>query len=198
MKKESLSGTGLRLILLAIFVLASATDIFSAWKAPGNVTRVLKTKANAIVLETTSRAKISIEFFDLDIIRIRMAANGMFERDFSYAIDYSHDRMTPVTKLTQTPREITLSNFAGAKVVVAPSPLSIRIFDEHGAEVIRDDASQPVLFDPETGEIQARKLRNSEVETYYGLGEKAFSEMSRNGKFIVNWNTDTFSYPVGT
>lgn len=41
-------------------------------------------------------------------------------------------------------------------------------------------------------------LRPSEVETYYGFGEKAFAEMSRNGKFIVNWNTDTFSYPIGT
>ncbi|MEP6705616.1 MAG: hypothetical protein ABJB34_12485, partial [Acidobacteriota bacterium] len=198
MKKESSTRSRRRLIILAIFVLASATDIFAAWKAPGNVTRVVKTKANAIVLETTSRAKISIEFFDLNVIRIRMAANGMFERDFSYGIDYSRDRMTPVTKLAQTPREITLSNFAGAKVVVARSPLSIRIFDEQGSEVLRDDASQPVLFDPETGEIQARKLRNSEVETYYGFGEKAFPEMSRDGKFIVNWNTDTFSYPVGT
>src|SRR5207245_10118130 len=31
-----------------------------------------------------------------------------------------------------------------------------------------------------------------------GFGEKAFAEMSRDGKFIVNWNTDTFSYPIGT
>ena len=52
--------------------------------------------------------------------------------------------------------------------------------------------------DDETGEIKATKMRRSEVETYYGFGEKAFIEMSRNGKYIVNWNTDTFGYPVGT
>lgn len=149
-------------------------------------------------MNTTSRAKVSIDFFDIDVIRIRVAASGAFERDFSYAIDYSVERHTPITKLAQNATEITLSNSNGAKVVISRSPFAIRILDENGATVVSDDATRPILFDSETGEIQTSKTRNGEVETYYGFGEKAFAEMSRNGKFIVNWNTDTFSYPVGT
>lgn len=198
MKKESSLllrvHLGVSLIVLLFFV----TNTFASWQTPGSVTRVTRTKTNAIVLDTTSRAKVLIEFFDINVIRIRVAPKGVFERDFSYAINYSLDRHTPVTKLTQTRSEVTLSNFEGAKVIIGRAPLSIRVFDAAGDLVVGDDASRPMMFDPDTGEIQSTKVRNGEVETYYGFGEKAFAEMSRTGKFIVNWNTDTFSYPVGT
>ena len=150
------------------------------------------------MLGTTSRAKVSIEFFDIDVIRIRVAPNGVFERDFSYAFDYSVERHTPKTTVSQTAAQVTLANYYGAKVVVTRAPFAVRIVDENGATIVDDDRARPILFDPDTGEIQTSKSRNGEVETYYGFGEKAFAEMSRNGKFIVNWNTDTFSYLVGT
>ena len=182
--------------LLLIFFFASQVN--SAWQSVGNVTRVTQTRSNAIQLETTSRAKVSIEFFDIDVIRVRIAPNGTFERNFSYAIDPSVDRHTPITKLSQTAASITFANANGTRVVITRAPFSLRIVDEAGREIVRDDTARPVLFDRTTGEIQTTKLRNGEVETYYGFGEKAFPEMSRTGKFIVNWNTDTFSYPVGT
>src|SRR5687768_3070265 len=187
-----------RLALLLFIIFIVALHVSGAWQPVGNVTRVTRSKTNGVVLDTSSRAKVSIEFFDIDVVRIRITPSGVFERDFSYAIDYSVDRHTPVTTLTQTAKAITLANFRGVKVVVERSPFSIRIFDESGQMILGDDLTRPVLFDRSTGEIQVAKSRNGEVETYYGFGEKAFAEMSRNGKFIVNWNTDTFSYPVGT
>ncbi|HVF30849.1 MAG TPA: TIM-barrel domain-containing protein, partial [Pyrinomonadaceae bacterium] len=134
----------------------------------------------------------------IDVIRIRLSPAGRFERDFSYAIDYSVDRHSPITRLSQTAAQVIISNVNNTRVVVRRAPFSIGIFDDAGNLIIADDAARPVIFDRSTGEIQAAKLRNGEVETYYGFGEKAFAEMSRNGKHIVNWNTDTFSYPVGT
>ena len=101
-------------------------------------------------------------------------------------------------KIAQTATQIVLTNFAGAKVVIQKAPFLVSVFDENGKAVIEDDPKHPTMFDLATGEVQTTKLRRSEVETYYGFGEKAFAEMSRNGKFIVNWNTDTFSYPIGT
>jgi len=187
-----------RAFLSLVIVVFLSLQVRAAWQTPGNVTRVTSTKTNGIVINTTSGAKVWIEFFDLNVIRIRIAANGIFARDFSYAVDYGHDRKMPVTKLSQTASQITFSNFEGAKVVVDRAPLTIRIYDAAGNLVVGDDPSRPMMFDNATGEFQTTKLRNGEVETYYGFGEKAFAEMSRNGKFIVNWNTDTFSYPVGT
>ena len=101
-------------------------------------------------------------------------------------------------KLTQTAKEIVLTNGFGAKIVIEKMPFAVKIFDEKGKLIVQDDAKHPTVFDKATGEIRTTKLRRSEVETYYGFGEKAFIEMSRNGKYIVNWNTDTFAYPIGT
>jgi alpha-glucosidase len=171
---------------------------FASPTVVGNVTSMTTSKTNGIILSTSSGAKVLIEFVDQNVIRIRLAPKGSFERDFSYAIDYGHDRKTPAVRVIQTTTEITLTNFAGAKVVIQKRPFLVRIYDENGKPVVEDDAHHPTQFDRDTGEIQTTKLRSSEVETYYGFGEKAFAEMSRDGKFIVNWNTDTFSYPVGT
>ncbi len=149
-------------------------------------------------METSSRAKVLIEFFDVDILRIRVAPGGAFERNISYAIDHSRDRKTPAVKVSQTRSEIILSNQHGTKVVIRKIPFSIKILDESGRTILEDDPRHPTLFDKSTGEIQTTKLRKSEIETYYGFGEKAFTGMSRHGQYIVNWNTDTFSYAIGT
>lgn len=150
-----------------------------------------------MLLETSSRARILIEFYDLDVVRVRLAPGGVFEREFSYAIDFSRDRKTPSCRLSQTAGEIVLTSHFGSKVVVQKRPFAVKIYDEMGELVIQDDALHPTGFDKATGEIRTTKLRRSEVETYYGFGEKAFPEMSRDGKHIVNWNTDTFAYPIG-
>ncbi len=171
----------------------------AAWQTVGNVTRVTQTaKKNGVILDTSSRAKVSVEFFDINSIRVRVAPNGKFEREFSYAFDYSVDRKTPIVKFTQNAKEIVLTNAFGAKAVIQKMPFAVKIFDETGKLIVEDDARHPTSFDKATGEIRTTKMRRSEVETYYGFGEKAFLEMSRNGKYIVNWNTDTFAYPIGT
>lgn len=180
------------------FLLLFCVQVRAEWQNIGNITRLVTEGTNRVVLDTSSRAKISVEFFDNYVIRIRVAPTGKFERDFSYAVDYSVDRKSPVVKVTQTATQITLTNYDGAKVVIMKSPYTVQVFDESGAAVLEDDMKHPTVFDEVTGEIQTTKFRRSEVETYYGFGEKAFPEMSREGKFIVNWNTDTFSYPIGT
>lgn len=182
--------------LFVAFILVIQTN--AAWQTVGNITRVAQTKTNGVILDTTSRAKISVEFFDINSIRVRVAPTGKFEREFSYAFDYSHDRKTPTVKVSQTAKEIVLTNAFGAKIVINKLPFAVKIFDETGKLIVEDDAKHQTMFDKETGEIQTTKMRRSEVETYYGFGEKAFPEMSRNGKYLVNWNTDTFAYPVST
>ncbi len=180
------------------FILLFSAQARAEWQNVGNVLKVSVAGTNRVVLETSSRAKVSVEFFDNDAVRVRVAPTGKFERDFSYAVDYSVGRKSPLINITQSAAQIILTNNTGTKVVIKKAPFSVQIFDESGAIVLRDDAKHPTVFDRATGEIQTTKLRRSEVETYYGFGEKAFAEMSRNGKYIVNWNTDTFAYPIGT
>ncbi len=176
----------------------SAAEIQGAWESIGNVTRVSKTTQNGVELETSSRAKVSVEFSMTNTVRIRIAPTGIFERDQSYAFDPNLKFVPTAITVIKRASEIILTAADGSRVTIKRRPFAIEIFDATGLTVLRDDPKRPTLFDKESGEIQTTKLRRSEVETYYGFGEKAFIEMSRNGKYIVNWNTDTFAYPVGT
>lgn len=174
------------------------SQINAAWQEIGNVTKISETKQNGVILELSSGAKANIEFFNSNVVRIRIAPNGIFEREFSYAFDPSMKQTTPNAKVSQAADSIVLTTQNGVKVSISKTPFSIKIFDETGEIIVQDDIKHPTSFDKETGEIKTSKLRKSEVETYYGFGEKAFLEMQRNSKYIVNWNTDTFAYPVGT
>ena len=187
-----------RIFLIFIALLCLPVLVKAEWKTLGSVTRVAETGANGVVLETSSNAKVEISFFNQTTARVRVAPNGTFERDFSYAFDYSADRKVPDVRVSQQNDEIVLTNSFGAKIAVKKSPFLIKIYNTNGEVICEDDPKHPAMFDDQTGEIKATKMRRSEVETYYGFGEKAFAEMSRNGKYIVNWNTDTFGYPVGT
>ncbi|MEP7037770.1 MAG: TIM-barrel domain-containing protein, partial [Acidobacteriota bacterium] len=186
-----------KLLLFLIILLFLPLLVQAEWKTFGSVTRIAETKKNGVILETSSKAKVEISFFDQTSVRVRIAPNGTFERDFSYAFDYSVDRKVPDVKVLELNDEIVLTNYFGAKVSIKKTPLLVTIYNVGGEIVCQDDLKHPAIFDDETGEIKATKLRRSEVETYYGFGEKAFAQMNRNSEYIVNWNTDTFAYPVG-
>lgn len=176
----------------------SNVDAFAGWHAVGNVTKISEQKKNGVVLETSSTARVSVVFFDANTIRVRVAPNGVFERGPDYAFDPSHLRTEPTVTVEKTSTSIIVKGPDGTMAIIQMTPFSVKIVDPNGETVVQDDKKHETMFDPETGEIQTTKLRRSEVETYYGFGEKAFAEMSRDGKYIVNWNTDTFSYPIGT
>lgn len=197
-KQTKICCNAIKFCSFLCLVLLCSLSVRSAWQEAGKVTKTSETRQNGVDLELSSGAKVRIEFFDLNVVRIRIAPSGTFEREFSYAFDYSHGRKVPGIKVSETGAEITLTNYYGAKVVISRASFAVDLFDESGEIIVRDDPKHPTLFDKTTGEIRTSKLRKSEVETYYGFGEKAFAEMNRNSKYIVNWNTDTFAYPVGT
>ncbi len=186
--------TPLLLLLAALFAGSSAAQ----WRSLGNVATVKPAASGRVILTTDSRAAASVEFIDQGVIRVRVAPFGKFERDLSYAFDPDSRRIPQAARLVQTRSQMILTGGDGTKVVIWRSPLRIDVYDGAGRLVVADDAKNPVMFDRSSGEFAASKRRSSEVETYYGFGEKAFAEMSRGGKYIANWNTDTFAYAVGT
>jgi hypothetical protein len=67
------------LVFVALFFTA---DAFATLESIGSVTRVARSKPNAIILDTTSRARVQIEFFDIDVIRIRVAPSRHIRTGF--------------------------------------------------------------------------------------------------------------------
>lgn len=180
-------------LLLICLVFASFIQSKAEIQSVGNVVSFEK-KANVVTLQTSSGASVQVSFFDLETVRVRMSKSATFEREFSYAFDYSVERKTPTVKVLQTNAEIIISNYKNAKVVVNKNPLMIQIFDENNYRVNSD--SSPMAFDRDSGEVRAVKSRHN-LETFYGFGEKALP-FSRDGQYITNWNTDAYGYVLGT
>lgn len=185
------------LAVVSLLLIASGTT-FASWATVGRVTRATNSKANGVLLDTTSGAKVLVEFYGVNVVRVRVTPTGKFERDYSYAIDPESKFTEPKIAVSQTVKTITLTKSDGTRIIIQKAPFSLDVIDDRGNPVIQNDPTDPTSFNLATGEVKTTMLRRSEAETYYGFGEKAFAEMSRNGKFIVNWNTDTFSYPIGT
>ncbi len=188
----------LRMIFLVLVTMFAGGNAPAQLKPIGDVATLVQKGAGHVAFTTTGGPLASVSFTSADVVRVRIAPSGEFEPDKSYAFDPQFKPSAVNARINERSDEIELVSPDGIRVVIKRRPFQIEIYDADNRAVLKDDPRRPVLFDPDSGEIQATKLRPSELETYYGFGEKAFIEMSRNGKHIVNWNTDTFSYPVGT
>ncbi|MEO8074398.1 MAG: hypothetical protein ABI686_14255, partial [Acidobacteriota bacterium] len=121
-----------KLLLFLIILLFLPLLVQAEWKTFGSVTQIAETKKNGVILETSSKAKVEISFFDQTSVRVRIAPNGTFERDFSYAFDYSVDRKVPDVKVLELNDEIVLTNYFGAKVSIKKTPLLVTIYNVGG------------------------------------------------------------------
>jgi alpha-glucosidase len=179
--------------LLCAFTVG-AGDARAAWRGAGDVSAVAH-ETNGVTLTLSSGARVAVTFFDLDVVRVRLAPRGVFERDFSYAV-WSRDRKTVAALIRETRDDVEIkTRVEGPKIVIRRRPFTVTVFDARGNVVVADDAARPVSFDPENGAIEASKRRD-ELEFYYGFGEKALPT-SRQGQVMVNWNTDAYAYAPG-
>ncbi|HZH32966.1 MAG TPA: TIM-barrel domain-containing protein [Pyrinomonadaceae bacterium] len=179
--------------LLFAFTVA-ANEARAAWRAAGDVVAVTR-EANGVTLTLTSGARVRVTFFDLDVVRVRAAPRGAFERDYSYAT-WARDRKTVAAVVRETPDTIEIrTRVEGARIVIRRRPFTVTVLDARGNVVVADDAARPFSFDTENGAIEASKRRD-ELEFYYGFGEKALPT-SRQGQVLVNWNTDAYAYGPG-
>lgn len=183
--------------LAALLGLASLPAC-AAWQTVGAVTQATRTGDEAS-FATASGAQVMVGFVTPDVVRVRMAPGGKFGRDFSYALEAAAPARAKLRFDDGAERsELRADADNGARVVVQKRPvLSITVFDAQGRVVAGDDPARPMAFDAETGAVEAAKQRGA-YELYYGFGEQGLPTISREGQFLVNWNTDSYKYPVGT
>ncbi len=185
-------------VVCGVCLWLGAFEARAAWRALGDVKNVERGRyAAQFVL--TDGARVSVSFVTPDVARVRVNSRGKFEPDVSYALE-AKERQGVVTTIRETTDAIEIlsgdASRPAMRVVVKRRPFSVTIYDANNNVVCADDASRGVMFDDVTGAFEATMMRASETETYYGFGEKAMP-MSRHNQRMVNWNTDTFNYPVG-
>ncbi|MHB8285534.1 MAG: glycoside hydrolase family 31 protein [Caulobacteraceae bacterium] len=133
--------------------------------------------------------RLRVEALTSDILRVRLAPDGVWAEDASWAVSpqIRHDRgavtatadgfATSTMRVHVDPQNgaLTVTNLAG-QVITADAPTPYRRDGEHGFELRR---ALPV------------------GEHVFGLGDKT-GELDRRGGSFVDWNTDSFGFKSST
>src|ERR1051325_9852896 len=152
MSRPSNRTRGLVFASTLLCLLLLPCEARAAWRAAGDVSAVAR-QADGVVLTLTSGARVAVTFRDLEVVRVRLAPSGTFERDFSYAVE-SKDRKTVKATITETRDEIRVSSLDGATVVIKRRPFLVTVLDDEGRVVVEDDPARPPAFDTATGAIE--------------------------------------------
>jgi len=182
---------------LALLAPLASLPAQAAWQGVGAATQA-KRSGDEVSFATAGGAQVIVSFVTADVVRVRMGADGKLGRDFSYARVDNASTPAKFEFDDNVERSELRAAASGTRVVVQKRPmLSITIYDAQGRVVVADDPARPMAFDAATGAVEASKQRGA-YELYYGFGEQGLPTISREGQFLVNWNTDSYKYPVGT
>jgi alpha-glucosidase len=166
-------------------VLGSGFAAAQGWQHLGKVQRVEKLKDGVEL--TAGAAKVRVTVFRDGVFRVRLAPNGTFPKDSSWAVIESPE--PPAFKIEENPKQIRIA--AGSVVAtVQRSPLLINFSDAAGNVLLADEPSLPMAWNGQR--IHAWKKMPLD-ENYYGLGDKA-GPMNRRNRAFTNWNTDEFGW----
>jgi alpha-glucosidase len=170
-------------LLLAGFSIGSAAA--SGWQHIGNVQRVEKLQDGVEL--TAGSAKVRITVFRDGVIRVRLAPQGTFPKDFSWAVIESPEPPSFNVEDGKSELRMTVERVV---VIVRKVPLLITFADQAGKPLLADEPSLPMAWNGSY--VHAWKRMPSE-EGYYGLGDKPGSMNRRNRAFTM-WNTDFFGW----
>jgi alpha-glucosidase len=176
-----------RSIAIGLFCLTLGSGLVFAqgWQHLGNVQRIERLKDGVEL--TAGTAKVRVTAFRDGVFRVRVAPNGTFPKDFSWAVIESPQ--PPAVKVEENQKEIRIA--AGNIVaMVQRSPLLIDFSDAAGNVLLADEPSLPMAWNGRR--IHAWKKMPAN-ENYFGLGDKA-GPMNRRNRAFTNWNTDEFGW----
>ena len=178
----------LSLALLALGLCAAHASA-DGWQHLGTVQRVEKLKDGVEL--TAGRAKVRITAFNDGIVRVRVAPQGNFPKDFSWAVIEA--LQPPAVKIDDSKTEVRIVA-ARTTVVVRKTPLLIRFADAGGNILLADEPSLPMAFDAQRICVWKKMPPD---ENYYGLGDKT-GPMNRRNRAFTMWNSDVFGWGEST
>jgi alpha-glucosidase len=176
------SWTGVGLLLCAI---SSGSTAATGWQHIGNVQQVEKLKDGVEL--TAGSAKVRITAFRDGVIRVRVAPQGSFPKDFSWAVIESPD--LPAINVEDGKAELRMT-VGRVVVIVKKTPLLITFADSAGNVLLTDEPSLPMAWD---GTYIHAWMRMPADESYFGLGDKP-GPMNRRNHAYTMWNTDFFGW----
>jgi len=170
-------------------VLWCGIAVGQGWQHLGKVQRVEKLKDGVEL--TSGAAKVRITVFRDGIFRVRVAPDGNFPKDFSWAVIESPE--PPAVKIEENQKEIRILS-GNVIATIHKSPLLIQFSDAAGMVYLADEPAMPMAWN---GKRIHTWKKMPAGENYYGLGDKA-GPMNRRNRTFTNWNTDEFGWQEST
>src|SRR5712691_7406301 len=137
-------------------------------------------------------AAVRVTAVSNSVIRVRLAPDGKFPRDFSWAVLPSNGVLPRVT-VQQSTQHVEFAT-SGIKVRIAKSPLRIAFLDLADHVLSQDAPDRGMAWDG--SEVRVWKTMPPD-EFYFGLGDKAGTFNRRNQAFTM-WNTDAVGWREST
>jgi alpha-glucosidase len=175
-------------VLIVLAVLSSvraSAQTAAGWHHIGSVQHVEKLSDGVELSDGT--AKVRITAIRDGIVRVRIAPDGNFPKDTSWAVIQSPEPLS--VQIDETSSEVHLAT-GSVRVIVQKSPLLITFADASGRTLLADEPSLPMAWD--NHRVRIWKSMPAD-ENYYGLGDKT-GPMNRRNRSFNNWNTDEFGF----
>lgn len=161
-------------------------DSVKSWKREGNY-----------FYFHTSETILEVRVISDKVIRFRFAAEGSFQRDFSYAIvnDLKESIIYFDIREFEEVFEITTD---AIKVFISKDNLGITITDKDGHVINQDELGfHWQYYLSKGGKIVFCSKQVQEGECFYGMGDKPM-ELNLRGRRLENYGSDTYGYMTGT
>jgi alpha-glucosidase len=179
----------LTMVALVVATVFPALAFAQGWRHLGAVQHVEKLP-NGVELSAGS-VKVRVTSFRDGVIRVRVAPQGTFPKDSSWAVIETPE---PSAINVEDGKEDVRLSAGNTQVLIHKSPLLISFADAQGRVILADESTLPMAWNG--SRIRVWK-KMPEDENYYGLGDKA-GPMNRRNRAFINWNTDAFGWGEST
>lgn len=134
-----------------------------------------------------AEARVELQVYRSDILRLRAVAKEEDFEDFSYAVIREPEKTAFDWSSTETGWLLSTQML---DLEVQANPLRFTLKDKGGKTLLADD---PAFGISRIGRewYNYKQLRDDEI--FIGLGEKT-GHLNRRGKWYQHWNTDAFAY----
>ena len=153
---------------------------------------------DGLFLRCDNKAALRITVIENGLIRFRFAPDGLYENDFSYALDETFQPEAPQWDLIEFADGFAIQT-ATLSVRIIRKGLKVTITHRQSGKILLEDASGFEWMDNHShgGEVVRMSKKCRANEHFYGLGDKS-CELDIRGKRFSLWGSDTYGYGPDT
>ncbi len=159
---------------------------------PGRATRWREVSEQVLQFDCDNQVSLRLHILGEDLVRFRFSTNGIFESDFSYAIDPRFEIENTRVKVIEREKFYRIQT-PKIEVRLEKEGLLTRILDRKGNMLNEDEKGFHWEQDRLGSDIVQMSKQTKADEFYFGLGDKS-CQLNLRGQRFEQWVTDSFGY----